>query len=78
MKKVIRLTESDLEKIVSKVISEQSSTNEDRKKKVMKYLRKISEYLKKYDVEKEDFASTDMNYFINMFEKIADNQDIKL
>ena len=44
----------------------------------MKYLRKISEYLKKYDVEKEDFASTDMNYFINMFEKIADNQDIKL
>jgi hypothetical protein len=78
MKKVIRLTESDLERIVSKVISEQSSTNEDRKKKVMKYLRKISEYLKKYDVEKEDFASTDMNYFINMFEKIADNQDIKL
>ena len=78
MKKVIRLTESDLEKIVSKVISEQSSTNEDRKKKVMKYLRKISEYLKKYDVEKEDFASTDMNYFINMFEKITDNQDIKL
>ena len=48
MKKIIRLTESDLEKIVSKVISEQSSTNEDRKKKVMKYLRKISEYLKKY------------------------------
>jgi hypothetical protein len=78
MKKVTRLTESDLERIVSKVISEQSTTNEDRKKKVMKYLRKISEYLKKYDVEKEDFASTDMNYFINMFEKIADNQDIKL
>jgi hypothetical protein len=78
MKKVIRLTESDLERIVSKVISEQSTTNEDRKRKVMKYLRKISEYLKKYDVEKEDFASTDMNYFINMFEKIADNQDIKL
>jgi hypothetical protein len=78
MKKIMKLTESDLQRIVSKVISEQSSTNEDRKKKVMKYLRKISEYLKKYDVEKEDFASTDMNYFINMFEKIADNQDIKL
>jgi hypothetical protein len=78
MKKVIRLSESDLQRIVSKVISEQSTTNEDRKKKVMKYLRKISEYLKKYDVDKEEFASTDMNYFMDMFEKIADNQDIKL
>ena len=78
MKKVIRLTESDLERIVSKVISEQSVTNDDRKKKVMKYLRKISEYLKNYNVDKEEFASTDMNYFMDMFEKIADHQDIKL
>ena len=78
MKKVIRLTESDLERIVSKVISEQSTTNEDRKKKVMKYLRKISEHLKNYNVDKEEFASTDMNYFMDMFEKIADHQDIKL
>ena len=78
MKKVIRLTESDLERIVSKVISEQSRTNEDRKKKVMKYLRKISEHLKNYNVDKEEFASTDMNYFMDMFEKIADHQDIKL
>jgi hypothetical protein len=78
MKKVIRLTESDLERIVSKVISEEAMTKQERKKRAMKYLRKISEYLKEYDVDKNEFASNDMNYFIDMFEKIADNQDIKL
>ena len=44
----------------------------------MRHLRKISEYIKKYDVDKEDFASADMTYLIDMFEKIADHQDIKL
>ena len=78
MKKVIRLTESDLERIVSKVINEESTTNQERKKRAMKYLRKISEYLKDYNVDKNEFASSDMNYFIDMFEKIADNQEIKL
>jgi hypothetical protein len=78
MKKVIRLTESDLERIVSKVINEESTTNQERKKRAMKYLRKISEHLKDYNVDKNEFASSDMNYFIDMFEKIADNQEIKL
>lgn len=78
MKKVIRLSESDLERIIKRVISEESISNEDRKKKVMKILRKISEHIKKYDIEKEEFSSTDMNYFIDMFVKIADHQDIKL
>jgi len=78
MKKVIRLTESDLERIISKVINEESTTNQERKKRAMKYLRKISEYLKDYNVDKNEFASSDMNYFIDMFEKIADNQEIKL
>ena len=78
MKKVIRLTESDLERIVSKVINEESTTNQERKKRAMKYLRKISEHLKDYNVDKNEFASTDMNYFIDMFKKIADNQEIKL
>jgi hypothetical protein len=78
MKKVVRLTESDLERIVSKVINEESTTNQERKKKAMRYLRKISEHLKDYNVDKSEFASSDMNYFISMFEKIADNQEIKL
>jgi hypothetical protein len=78
MKKVIRLSESDLQRIVSKVINEESMTNQERKKKAMKHLRKISEYLKEYNVDKSEFASSDMNYFIDMFGKIADNQDIKL
>jgi hypothetical protein len=78
MKKVVRLTESDLQRIVSKVINEESTTNQERKKRAMKYLRKISEHLKDYNVDKSDFASSDMNYFIDMFEKIADNQEIKL
>jgi len=78
MKKVIRLTESDLERIVSKVINEESMTNQERKKRAMKYLRKISEHLKDYNVDKSEFASSDMNYFIDMFKKIADNQEIKL
>ena len=34
-------------------------------------------HLRNYDVE-DEFASADMIYLINMFEKIADNQDIKL
>ena len=78
MKKIVKLTESDLQIIVSKVISEQKIDPEDRKKLAMKHLRKISEYLKNYDVEKEDFPSADLTYLINMFEKIADHQDIKL
>jgi hypothetical protein len=78
MKKVVRLTESDLQRIVSKVINEESTTNQERKKRAMKYLRKISEHLKDYNVDKSEFASSDMNYFIDMFEKIANNQEIKL
>ena len=78
MKKVVRLTESDLQRIVSKVINEESITNQERKKRAMKYLRKISEHLKDYNVDKNEFASSDMNYFIDMFKKIADNQEIKL
>jgi hypothetical protein len=53
-------------------------TNQERKKRAMKYLRKISEHLKDYNVDKSEFASSDMNYFIDMFEKIANNQEIKL
>lgn len=78
MNKVVRLTESDLQRIVSKVINEDSTTNQERKKRAMKYLRKISEHLKEYNVDKNEFASSDMNYIIDMLEKIADNQEIKL
>ena len=78
MKKVVRLTESDLQRIVSKVINEDATTNQERKKRAMKYLRKISEHLKDYNVDKNEFASSDMNYIIDMLEKIADNQEIKL
>ena len=77
MKKIVKLTESDLQRIVSRVISEEKIPAEDKKKMAMKYLRKISEYIKKYDVEKEDFATADMTYLIDMFEKIANHQDIK-
>ena len=69
MKKVVRLTESDLQRIVSKVINEESTTNQERKKRAMKYLRKISEHLKEYNVDKNEFASSDMNYIIDMLEK---------
>ena len=78
MKKIVKLTESDLQRIVLRVISEEKIPAEDRKKMAMKYLRKISEYIKKYDIEKEDFANADMTYLIDMFEKIANHQDIKL
>jgi cytidylate kinase len=78
MKKIVKLTESDLQRIVERVISEEKIPAEDRKKMAMRHLRKISEYIKKYDVDKEDFASADMTYLIDMFEKIADHQDIKL
>lgn len=78
MKKIVKLNETDLQRIVEKVIREEKIPLEDRKRTAMKHLRKISEYLKKYDVEKEEFASADLIYLINMFEKIADHQDIKL
>jgi len=78
MKKIVKLTESDLQRIVSKVISEQKIKPKDRKETAMNYLRKISDYLENYDIEKEDFPGADMSYLINMFEKIADHQDIKL
>lgn len=78
MKKVVRLTESDLQNIVSRVITEQKTPAEEKKRLAMKHLRKISEYLKNYDIENEDFPGADMTYLINMFEKIADHQDIKL
>jgi len=78
MKKIVKLTESDLQRIIEKVISEEKTPSEEKKKLAMKHLRKISEYLKNYDVEKEDFPGADMTYLINMFEKIADHQDIKL
>jgi len=78
MKKVVRLTESDLQNIVSRVITEQKTPAEEKKRLAMKHLRKISEYLKNYDIENEDFPAADMTYLINMFEKIADHQDIKL
>jgi hypothetical protein len=78
MKKIVKLTESDLQRIIEKVISEEKTPSEEKKKLAMKHLRKISEYLKNYDIEKEDFPGADMTYLINMFEKIADHQDIKL
>ena len=78
MKKIVKLTESDLQRIIEKVISEEKTPSEEKKKLAMKHLRKISDYLKNYDVEKEDFPGADMTYLINMFEKIADHQDIKL
>jgi ribosomal protein L17 len=78
MKKIVKLTESDLQRIIEKVISEEKTPSEEKKRLAMKHLRKISDYLKNYDVEKEDFPGADMTYLINMFEKIADHQDIKL
>ena len=78
MKKIVKLTESDLQRIVERVISEEKIPAEDRKKMAMRHLRKISEHLKEYNVDKNEFASSDMNYIIDMLEKIADNQEIKL
>lgn len=78
MKNIVKLTESDLQRIIEKVISEDKTPSEEKKRLAMKHLRKISEYLKNYDVGKEDFPSADLTYLINMFEKIADHQNIKL
>lgn len=78
MKKIVKLTESDLQRIIEKVIREEKTPSEEKKRLAMKHLRKISDYLKNYDLEKEDFPGADMTYLINMFEKIADHQDIKL
>jgi hypothetical protein len=78
MKKIMKLTESDLQRIVGRVIEEGNMDVARRKKKeAMDMLKKISIHLRNYDVE-DEFASADMIYLINMFEKIADNQDIKL
>ena len=77
MKKIVKLTESDLQRIVSRVISEEIIDPKDRKKMAMNYLRKISDYLRKLDIKDEDFTF-DVAFLIKKFKEITDHQDIKV
>lgn len=78
MKKVVKLNEYDLHRIVERVIEEgKSEAAKNKKEQAIEMLKKISTHLRRYNVEKEEFATADMNYLVDMFEKIMDNQDIK-
>jgi len=78
MKKVVKLNEYDLHRIVERVIEEGKEEAAKKKKdQAMEMLKKISTHLRRYNVEKEEFATADMNYMVDMFEKIMDHQDIK-
>jgi len=78
MKKVVKLNEYDLHRIVERVIEEGKEEAAKKKKdQAMEMLKKISTHLRRYNVEKEEFATADMSYMVDMFEKIMDHQDIK-
>ncbi len=59
MKKIIRLTESDLTRIVKRVIKE----NEENK--FMFYMEELGEFANKLDWEGLDIESEEMEYFVD-------------
>jgi hypothetical protein len=54
MRKIIRLTESDLNRIVKRVISEQEEDDDSHTDKLLEISEKITELLKGLDIVDED------------------------
>ena len=78
MKKIVKLNESDLHRIVERVIEEGKEEMAKKKKdQAMEMLKKITTHLRKYNIKEAEFATDDMNYMVEMFEKIIAYQNIK-
>jgi hypothetical protein len=59
MKKIVRLTESDLTRIVKRVIKENEEND------FMFYMEELGEYANKLDFEGLDIEGEDMEYFVD-------------
>ena len=67
MKKVIKLTESDLTRIVKRVIKEQEENN------FMFYMEELGEFSNKLDFEGIDIEGEEMEYFVDEIYQIVHN-----
>jgi uncharacterized membrane-anchored protein len=67
MKKIIRLTESDLARIVKRVIKENEENGFDF------YMEELGEYANKLDWEGLDIESEEMEYFVDDIYQIVHN-----
>ena len=77
MKKVVKLNESDLHRIVGRVIEEgKEEMAKIKKNQAMEMLKKISTHLRTYNIKKE-FATDDMIFMVDMFQKIIAHLDIE-
>jgi len=67
MKKVIKLTESDLTRIVKRVIKEQEENN------FMFYMEELGEFANKLDFDGLDIEGEEMEYFVDEIYQIVYN-----
>ena len=67
MKKIIRLTESDLARIVKRVIKENEENRFDF------YMEELAEYANKLDWEGLDIEGEEMEYFVDEIYQIVHN-----
>ena len=67
MKKIIRLTESDLTRIVKRVIEEQEEND------FMVYMEDLAEYANKLDWDGLDIEGEEMEYFVDEIYQIVYN-----
>jgi hypothetical protein len=67
MKKIIKLTESDLARIVKRVIKEQEENN------FMFYMEELSEFANQLDWDGLDIEGEEMEYFVDEIYQIVHN-----
>ena len=67
MKKIVRLTESDLTRIVKRVIKEQEENN------FMFYMEELSEFANQLDWDGLDIEGEEMEYFVDEIYQIVHN-----
>jgi hypothetical protein len=67
MKKIIRLTESDLARIIKRVIEEQEEND------FMVYMEDLAEYANKLDWDGLDIEGEEMEYFVDEIYQIVYN-----
>ena len=77
MKKIVRITESDLSKIVSRVINEKdySTTIKEKKKECIKLLNKIMRSVENQS-SKDEFSVIFYSELVRDLEKLINHNDI--
>lgn len=82
MKKVLRLTESDLTKIVKKVLNENITRSTDEfyslSRKVLAYLDELNKEMKKGDPKKIEESKDLVKHYVRNLEQVIDEIKQKL